>query len=80
MPFVQRALVVLGSDPSMRHLAAPVGDPAPGDVWQGETSCGLAGDLTFVGSARAGLLLGKAAACPTCLAHESARQQGEEPG
>lgn len=80
VPFVQRALVTLGGDLSTRHLAAPVGEPAPGDTWQGETSCGLTGALTFVGPARAGLLLGKAGACPDCLARESARQRGEDPG
>lgn len=79
VPFVQRALATHDSDPSTRHLAAPDGDLAPGQTWQGETSCGLTGTLTFVGPARAGLLLGKAAACPVCLAHESARQRGEEP-
>lgn len=76
MPFVQRALVAHESDPARQHLAAMVGDPSPGELWQGRTSCGLTGALTFVGAARHALLPGVTDVCPSCLSHEAAAQQG----
>lgn len=75
MPFVQRALVVHESDPAKRHLAAMVGESSPGEVWQGRTSCGLTGALTFVGAARHALLPGVTAVCPSCLSHEATVQR-----
>lgn len=80
MPFVQRALVVHESDPATRHLAAMVGDRSPGDVWEGQTSCGLTGPLTFVGPARHALLPGVTDVCPSCVSHEAAAQQEEGAG
>lgn len=79
MPFVQRALVAHESDPARRHLAAMVGQPSPGDAWQGQTSCGLTGALTFVGAARHALLPGVTAVCPSCLSREAAAQH-DDPG
>lgn len=80
MPFVQRALVVHENDPDRRHLAAMVGESSPGDAWQGETSCGLTGALTFVGAARHALLPGVTEVCPSCLSQEAAAQQEEGAG
>lgn len=80
MPFVQRALVVHESDPARRHLAAMVSESAPGEVWQGETSCGLTGALTFVGPARHALIPGITPVCPSCLSHEAAAQQEDGAG
>lgn len=80
MPFVQRALVVHESDQATRHLAAMVGDSSPGEAWQGQTSCGLTGSLTFVGAARHALLPGVTDVCPSCLSHEAAVQKDESPG
>lgn len=75
MPFVQRALVVLESDPATRHLSAMVGKPSPGETWEGKTSCGLTGVLRFVGAARHALLPGVTDVCASCLSHEAAAQQ-----
>lgn len=80
MPFVQRALVVHESDPTRRHLAPMVGDASPGESWQGQTSCGLSGALTFVGAARHALVPGITKVCPSCLSHEVAAQQEEDAG
>ncbi|MGI8874232.1 MAG: hypothetical protein ACR2KP_07890 [Egibacteraceae bacterium] len=80
MPFVQRALVVHESDPASRHLAAMGSESPPGEVWQGQTSCGLTGALTFVGPARHALIPGVTQVCPSCLSHEAAAQQEEGAG
>lgn len=80
MPFVQRALVVHESDPATRHLAAMVGGSSPGEAWEGQTSCGLTGDLTFVGAARHALLPGVTDVCRSCLSHEATAQQEEGAG
>lgn len=80
MPFVQRALVMHESDPATRHLAAMVGESSPGEAWQGQTSCGLTGTLTFVGAARHALLPGVTDVCPSCLSHEAAAQQEQGAG
>lgn len=80
MPFVQRAVVVHESDPTRRHLAAMVSESSPGETWQGQTSCGLSGALTFVGAARHALVPGVTEVCPSCLSHEAAAQQEGGPG
>ncbi|MEX2621735.1 MAG: hypothetical protein WD250_16080 [Egibacteraceae bacterium] len=77
MPFVQRALVAHESDPASRHLAAMGSGAVPGAVWQGETSCGLTGALTYVGPARHALIPGITPVCPSCLSNEAAAQQEE---
>lgn len=75
MPFVQRAVVMHESDPATRHLAPMVSESSPGEPWQGETSCGLVGALTFLGAARHALLPGVTDVCRSCLSHEAAAQQ-----
>ncbi|HVM13405.1 MAG TPA: hypothetical protein VM287_03645 [Egibacteraceae bacterium] len=80
MPFVQRALVTHESDPARRHLAAIIGEASPGAAWQGRTSCGLTGALTFVGAARHALLPGVTEVCPSCLSHEAAAQREQGAG
>lgn len=75
MPFVQRAVVTHEGDPVRRHLAPMAGKSSPGEAWQGQTSCGLVGTLTFVGAARHALLTGVTNMCSSCLSHEAAAQQ-----
>lgn len=77
MPFVKRAVVMHESDPATRHLAPMVGESSPGEAWQGQTSCGLVGALTFLGAARHALLPDVTDMCPSCLSHEAAAQQQE---